>query len=188
MSQQLQRVFNSFHPLTEEEFGHVWKMCEHKSYEKDEYILKEGQVCSGIYFVDSGIVRLFELKDGKEIHKNFFFPGSSATEFTSLTQQVPTQMNLVALEPTKIVFLSRKGLLDLYKVAPAFESMGRKLLEQLVVENSQLASMYTSMTPKERYQHIVDNKPELLQHIPLQYLASYLGMARETLSRIRKDF
>lgn len=187
MSQKIREVFNSFHPLTESEFKQVLEMCTQRVYARNEYLLREGQVCSGIYFVEKGIVRLFELKDGKEIHKNFFFPGDSATEFTSLTQQQPTQLNLVALEPAEIIFLPRQGLLDLYRVSPSFESMGRKILEQLVVANTQLASMYTSLSPKERYEHIVEMKPEYLQNIPLQYLASYLGMARETLSRIRKE-
>lgn len=182
----LSTILSNFHSLTEEEYKIFEGISKSISFSKKEYVLQNGNICKGIYFIEKGIIGKMEIIEGKEIYKNFFFEGDFATDMPSLSQQKPSLENLVAIEDVNIIFLPREELLGLYQVSPTYQELGRKLLEYLLIKQENYSSLLTSLSPKERYLHILENEQKLATRIPLQYLASYLGIARETLSRIRK--
>ena len=177
---------DQYYLLTTEEFELFLSKCTEKIYQKKALVHEQGFTCKGIYWIQQGSIRMYELKDGKEFHQDFFFENQFATDISSLTAQVPSNSNLVALEDTVALYCSRLDLLNLYEVSHNFQGFGRQILESLLVERTQYAHLHSSLNAQERYDFIVKEKPHLLQRVPLQYLASYLGIARETLSRIRK--
>ena len=153
---------------------------------KGDFILKAGQTCQSLYFVESGVFRAYYLHDGKEINSEFFMENSIANDHESLTTQEPSRLFIEALEPVKAVKFTRDDLISLYKISPDLQAVGRDLLAILLIERNRYASLFTLNKPIERYKYLIENRADILERIPLQFIASYLGMARETLSRIRK--
>jgi CRP-like cAMP-binding protein len=158
-----------------------------RHYSKGENILKHGQICNQIVFVELGYLRTFFLKDGNEINTQFTFEGQFATNLKSLRSATSADTTIQAGEATTVYAFDKEKLLALYQVSPEIESFGRKLLEQLLITQEEHSSLFKLYSPAERYHHIETHQPAILQRISLSQLASYLGVARETLSRIRKN-
>lgn len=183
-------LFNRIITLTEiseTSIDKLFEIANPKQFEKGINLLKEGQICKKIFFVEKGLLRTFYNKDdGNEINTNFTFEGNFATNLKSLSSSTLSDTSIKTSEPTFIYEFDKDQLLELYKHSPEIESFGRKLLEQLLIEQEEHSNLFKLYSPKERYQYLQQNKPELLQRISLSQIASYLGIARETLSRIRK--
>ena len=155
-------------------------------FKKNEYLLQQGQVCKGIYFVQEGAVRTFYVKEGSEINVSFNFENDFLREIESLANNQPSLKYIQAIESSKLFFIEKRKLIDLYNDSAFFQELGRKILEQLTITEQKYASFLASNSPKERYLYILKHHPALVRRVPLQYLASYLGISRESLSRIRK--
>jgi len=154
---------------------------------KGEIILKQGQICNTILFVEKGYLRTFVDKDGTEINTDFTFEGNFTTNLKSLRSASPADTSIQAGEITTIYAFKKDELLELYTVSAEVESFGRKLLEQLLIAQEEHVNLFKIYSPAERYHYLQTNKPEMLQRISLSQLSSYLGIARETLSRLRKN-
>ncbi|WP_339699145.1 Crp/Fnr family transcriptional regulator [uncultured Roseivirga sp.] len=167
-----------------------WKTFESILYtlevKKADYILKAGQICNGIYFLREGAVRTFYLKDGQEINTSFNFENDFLREIESLANNQPSEKYIQAIENSKLFYIEKSKLTGLYQQSIFFQELGRRILEQLAITEQKYSALLAANSPKERYLHILENKPELVHRIPLQHLASYLGISRESLSRIRK--
>lgn len=116
----------------------------------------------------------------------FTFENEFVTDFESLTKQQPSEVVICALEKMEAVYFSRKSLIDLYKQVPVFVEVGQRIMENLLIQKDHYATLFTRLSPTERYAHLLHHFPHIIQRVPLYYLASYLGIARETLSRIRQ--
>ncbi|WP_108802954.1 Crp/Fnr family transcriptional regulator [Aquimarina sp. Aq107] len=181
----LRQTLNKFNELSDAEFSEFLKVCEYNEFTKKDFLLKSGNYNHGIYFIISGAVGLYELIDGKDMYQNFFLENEFANELKSLTTQSPSTKNLIALTETKSYHLSRIKLLELYEKSISFERLGRRLLEHILNGQNEISYVLQSLKPEERYEYVENKRPKLLREVPLTYLASYLGLARETLSRIR---
>ena len=182
----LKAAIHRIHALEEDEYQLFESGCTPKSFGRKEYLLRSGQTARGVYFILEGAIGKYTLQDGKEIFEDFFFEGEFATDVASLTQQQQSEYYLMALESTEVLYAPREHLLQLYEIKPNFLNFGRKMLTELLVEKMRFSSLHTRMTARERYEKVRDEQPRLLQRVPLQYLCSYLGMTRETLSRVRR--
>lgn len=158
-----------------------------KQFLKGEILLKQGQICKNIVFVEEGYLRTFFDKDGTDINTNFTFEGNFTTNLKSLRSASSSDTTIQAGEPTTVYEFDKGKLLELYKISAEIESFGRKLLEQLLIAQEEHTNLFKIYSPAERYQYLQTYKPEILQRISLSQIASYLGVARETLSRIRKN-
>lgn len=153
---------------------------------KGERFLKQGQVCRSIVFVEKGYLRTFLNKDGIDINTDFTFENNFTTNLKSLRLAAPSEMTICAGEATTLYEFNKDALLQLYTVSPEIESFGRKLLEQLLIAQEEHTNLFKLCSPTERYHYIQAHMPQLLQRVSLSQAASYLGVARETVSRIRK--
>jgi CRP-like cAMP-binding protein len=163
----------------------IFEAISQQEFSKGDVVLKQGEVCTTIYFVEKGYLRTFIDKEDKEINVNFTIENNFTTNLKSLRSGTPSETTIQAAEPTTIFKFDNDKLLGLYKISPEIESFGRKLLEQLLMELEEHTHLFKIYSPTERYQYLQTHKPEILQRISLSQLASYLGIARETLSRIR---
>ncbi len=182
-------LFKKITELTEISVSGIDKLFEianQRQFTKGDIILRQGQICQTIMFVEKGYLRTFIDKDGKEINTEFTFEGNFTTNLKSLRTSSASDTSIQAGEITTIFEFDKNKLLDLYKVSAEIESFGRKLLEQLLIAREDHINLFKIYSPTERYQYLQTNKPEMLQRISLSQLSSYLGIARETLSRIRK--
>ncbi len=172
--------------LSEKEWSTLQLIFREVDLEKNDFLLKAGDVCKGIYFISSGSFRTYYLKNGKEINTAFGFENEFVQELESLTTGTPSSKFIQSMEPAKVIFMDKLKLTELYSDFPSFQNLGRKILEQIAITEQKYSSLFTIYSPEERYLYILHNHPELIRRVPLKHLASYLGVARETLSRIRK--
>ncbi len=187
MYPSLKHTFDKILKISDEDWQTFESIIETKNLKKKDYLLRQGQICRAVYFLSSGIIRTFHLNDdGKEINTAFYFQNDFLREIESMTNHTPSKKNLQAIEDSTVLFFDKAKLTALYEKSDFYQKLGRMILEKLTIIEQRYSSFLTAYSPKERYLYILENRPELIEQIPLQYLASYLGISRESLSRIRK--
>ncbi len=158
-----------------------------KKYDKNELILKEGQICRYSYFINRGCFRYFYNVNSQENTGQFFFENGWYTDFSSFLTQNPTRQNIQALENSEILLLSSKSLNQLYSEIPKFERFGRLIAENAFLGIQKKSEMLENLTAKERYLNLIKERPKVFERIPQHYIASYLGIKPPSLSRIRRQ-
>jgi CRP-like cAMP-binding protein len=154
-------------------------------YKKDAYLLEAGKVCDGLFFISQGYCRAFYDKDGQEINTDFFFENEIATNINSFGQAAPSEFSIQACEDVCVVRFDKKRLYEAAAQSAEIETLGRKCLQRIAAKQEKHAAMFKLMNAQERYAYMATHFPEILQRVSLTQLSSYLGVARETLSRIR---
>jgi CRP/FNR family transcriptional regulator, anaerobic regulatory protein len=186
MTSKIIQSIKSIAVLNEAEEKAFLDILDVKIFKKKEFLLQEGDRCDHITFVNSGCLRLFYNVDGAENTIQFFFGDSWYTDYASLLTGQPTIENLQALQESEVVQFKKYDLYKLFDSMPVFEKVGRIFAENAYLAISQLNQMKTNEEPEIRYLNLLKTRPELVQQIPQHYIASYLGIKPETLSRIRK--
>jgi CRP-like cAMP-binding protein len=155
------------------------------SVEKGEYLLKSGKVCKALYFIDSGLCKTSFYKKDKEFIMRFFTEGALFTVIDSFVAQVPSNYEILALEPTTCTYINFEDLEKLSLKHHQIETFFRKLMSQAAVNMMKRISEMLEDNASERYAHFLKNNSDLLQRISLGDLAGYLGITQVSLSRIR---
>lgn len=186
MTNQILQSIQSIVSLNENEEEAFTKILEVKEIKKKAFLLQQGQICNKISFINSGCMRLFYEVEGVENTVQFFFAGRWHTDYDSFLTGQPTIENLQALENCEIIQFKKSDLYDLYNTHPVFERVGRILAENAFLSLSKLNKMLTNEEPQQRYLNLMNQRPEVVKNIPQHYIASYLGIKPESLSRIRK--
>ena len=185
--------------MTENLFKHCLKYIQLTSFDKDaielnfkaihlkrkDYLLREGEVCDFVAFLNSGVIRHYHIKDGTEITCDITLPSSFITDFKSLTQNVPTKYNFQILKDANLSVIKKKDLFRLYEEHRNIESLGRIMAEQVAQRTIDIAMSLSSDKPAERVEKLINQRPDLFQEVPQRYLANLLGLSPESLSRIR---
>lgn len=159
---------------------------EIKKIKRNRLILEVGQVCNSIIFIKQGCIRYFYMKDGEEMTGQFFKENDWYTDFDSLLTGRPSEQNVQALEDCEYFQLSKTKLDKLYTEFPVFERFGRVMTEHAFLGVRHRNKMSTLLSPEERYISFIKNRAEIVQRIPQHYIASYLGIKPQSLSRIKK--
>lgn len=154
-------------------------------FQKGELILKEGDVCTNIYWVAKGLVRQFYYKNGKELTEYMATENTICMSIESLFKEKPSLQQMQALEPT-LIFALPKARLEREAVRNVnIQMLYRKILEESLILSQIHADMLRFESAQERYAKLVKRSPQLVLRAPLLYIASYLQMTPETLSRVR---
>lgn len=152
---------------------------------KGDKILEEGKICKSIYFIEQGLCRAYYIIDGKEINTQFFFERDFATNLISLKNETKSEYYIEANEKTKLIRIDKVKLLEAYSKSKQIESFGRQVLEIIILKQESHSNSFKLLSPKQRFEKLIKEQPEFLQRVSLTQIASYLGISRETLSRIR---
>lgn len=188
MYKEYLQSLDQFSPLSEASRELLRGQLSVKSVSKGGMILAYGEVCRHMYYVHRGLIRIFYYKDKKEItewiadEKQFFF------SIISFFEDTPSTLIIEAIDDCEIIQLSKKGL----------DELGRSNLEianliigfysrSLILSQKRMESLQFE-TAKSRYQNLLEQQPNILKKVPLQHVASFLGITQETLSRIRASF
>ncbi|MCB0495865.1 MAG: Crp/Fnr family transcriptional regulator [Cyclobacteriaceae bacterium] len=155
------------------------------SYKKNQYILSEGSVCNSVIFIVSGLIRSYYLKDGLEVNTGFYKENDIACSFNSLVNRVPSNEFLQALENTTAIVLPYESLLKLYSTSDQWQEIGRIMTERECVYLANRVTFLSFESARTKYLNLLKEQPELVNRVPVHHLASYIGVSRETLSRIR---
>ncbi|TNE55765.1 MAG: Crp/Fnr family transcriptional regulator [Bacteroidetes bacterium] len=165
----------------------ILSMFETIEINKGDFFLKSGTTCREMAFIEAGFLRMYDVVDGKEIT---FWMGSSGRFITSLSSfvfQTSNFWNIQAITDCKLHVINREKHFKLCETEPKWLEFDNKLLAHsfALLEKSMFAQLHT--TASERFQNLMKEEPELFQHVPLQYIASMLGITPESLSRLRKN-
>lgn len=183
----MKSVFQSINILPQNELDQVDDLISFRKLKKGEILLKENQVCNEIYFIKKGILRSYFFNhQGDEITNCFAFESEFMASFSSFITQKPAEENIQALVDTELQIISRENLEKLYKFGKHWQEIGRKLTEMEYVTLQKRMISFQKLSGAQRYEELYQNHQKYLQLIPLQYLASYLGVTPRHLSRIRK--
>ncbi|WP_310392571.1 Crp/Fnr family transcriptional regulator [Hymenobacter sp.] len=148
-------------------------------------LLRPGQVARRVYFLETGLVRGYTLLHGREVSSWFMQAGDFVISILSFFTQQPSEEYLELLEPAVVHSISYEQLQSLYRDFPEFNFTGRRLIEKYYVLSEQRALHLRSRTAAERYELLLRAFPTVFQRVAVQHIASHLGMAPETLSRLR---
>lgn len=161
------------------------KVIRSKTVDKGTTLIKEGEVCQRLYFVQRGTLRHYYDVDGDEVTGCFSIENNWLI-VTGFFSQLPSRETIEALEKTHLLFVTRADLLTLYDIYPDIERFGRLLAERGIAQIEELFFLlYTPGTAIERYERFAAKYSRVLQQVPLHQIASFLRMNQSTLSRIR---
>ena len=187
METDIKHFFRLLAPFSEEELQEAGKFFFTEYLRKKDLFCQEGQVCQKVAFVKHGILRSFFTNGDMESTTFFQVPHSIAVALKSFVEKKPAQENIQALLDTEIIAILRNDLYQLYAGNWKWQQVGRMVIESYYIKQEQRMLMIQSVSAKERYQQFLRSYPEVIRKIPLHYVASYLGISPETLSRIRRS-
>ncbi|WP_297332947.1 Crp/Fnr family transcriptional regulator [Flavobacterium sp.] len=156
-------------------------------YPKNRIIEEEGQIPKYLYFVVSGFIRLFSYnKDGNEVTSHINCPPGFITSYRHFSDQTPAGENLECISECHLLRISKKDLDYIINNSPALKDFSIWVFQQSILYNENRAKALATLTAEDRYLHFIKSHPDVLHNVPLQYIASFLGMNPKSLSRIRK--
>jgi len=156
-------------------------------FEKNDYLIRAGDVAKSFYFIVEGLVRFFySTEDGKEFNKSFAMENGYAGSFHSLVLQAPCGFFIQALERTSTLVLPNPLLRELYERHSCWERLGRRNAENLVIVKEAREKELPLDSLETRYRRFLKEYPGLADRIPQYHIASYLGVTNVALSRIRR--
>jgi len=156
---------------------------------KDEYLIGLNEINKNIYFLEKGITRHYRITNkGDEINVYFSFEGDVilVTECTVL--EMPSTEIVVALEDCELLYISRPDLIQLTQTYHSLETLFREMLELQMIAMERRQFRLQTYSAKQHYVYLMEQQPHYLQKIPQNHLASFLGITKETLSRIKKKY
>jgi CRP-like cAMP-binding protein len=172
-------------PLSEADITLITALFQPRLLKKGDYFVQQGQVCQQVGFIQRGLLRYFVNQDGDEKIYDFGLENNFVSDYESFLPQQPCRRNIQAIEDSVVVVVSWANLQRLFNELTYGERFGRVAIEQIFVKTiGQLISLYTD-SPEVRYQAFLTQYPTLSARITQYYVASYVGVKPQSLSRIR---
>ena len=174
--------------LTDEESAAFEKLFDYKMIKKNDYFLKEGEICNYIGLLISGtLIYVKNLDNGDEVSLHFAFEGDWVNNTLSRLKNKPSEISIKAIEDSEMLIITQEDLNNLYLKIPKTERLGRILTEQAFIKFVEQTIEFQTLTAKERYEKLLKNYPFIFQKVQLYHIANYLGIAPKSLNRIRKE-
>lgn len=179
-------LLNQFVTLTPSDEQLVRTLFEPVNCAKSTPLVELGKVASYIYFINEGFARAYHYEDGNEITNHLGAPNGFITAYLSFSTKTPSDEAVDTLTPSQLLRITKDNLDQLYRQSHNLALFGIVMADQYLVFNNQRSRDLITLSAEQRYQKLMVQTPALLQHIPLQYIASYIGVKPESLSRIRR--
>ncbi|MBC7744787.1 MAG: Crp/Fnr family transcriptional regulator [Flavobacterium sp.] len=159
-----------------------------KKLKKKQYLLQQDDVCKYLTIVEKGVLRSYTVDDaGTEHILQLALEGHWVTDMYSFLSQEPAIYNIDAVEDSELLLITNRSLDELYEKIPKFERFFRLLGQKNILSLQRRLTGSLSFTAEDKYLQLTKNFPDLLNRVPQHMIASYLGITRETLSRIKKN-
>lgn len=182
IARELARKYST---MTHEELDVLESLLVPIKYGKGEKILQEGEICRNISYIERGLIRQFYFKNGKEVTEHLGVDRSIFMCIESLFKEEPTRLQVEALEPTLVYALPKARLEAAAMRNVNIQMLYRKILEESLIQSQIHADLVRFESASNRYKRLCDLNPQVVLRAPLTYIANYLQMTPETLSRIR---
>jgi CRP-like cAMP-binding protein len=184
----MKNYLQSFHILSNEDIDIFKSKLTRKILKKGDYFITEGSVSKEVAFVESGLFRYFYYSSSEEeLTYCFTFSNSFVSAYSSFLTQTKTGENIQALSDIKLLTISRDEILKLEQSSASWVQFFKFIAEQEYIKMEKRIFLLQKESAEKRYEDLLTNQPSYLQLIPLNYLASYLGITMHHLIRIRKS-
>jgi CRP-like cAMP-binding protein len=187
-NESLEKYIQSILPLTEEKARIIADEFQPIEYNKNEFLFEEKKISKYTYFLENGFVRSYITDaEGDEVTVNIYAAPRFVNDFLSFFKQEPSKENFQTITACKMWCLTHDQVQSLFHSVPEFREFGRMML---VTNYSKLNDRMIGMikdTAETRYLKLLNQYPDIFQHVPLKIIASYLGITDTSLSRIRKE-
>lgn len=184
---ELEQYINAhFEIIQSSELTEVSELFHQATLKKGDYFLKEGKQCDKFCFIKSGFLRVFATPVENEVTQWIATNGHFGTDFSSFFFNLPSRWTIQALENAELFIITKENYYKIETIVPDWAKLERTFLIKCLTMMENRIHTHLSMSADERYRLFFENNKALFNQVPLQYIASMLGMTPETLSRIRK--
>jgi len=174
--------FIEFSPAIEQVFSELYTV---RHLSKKTHLFQAGEICNHVYFLEEGFARVYYLLDGRDVTSWFAQEGQVMSAKDSLFTGKPSDYNIQLLEDSTVVSINYRKLESLFSNFPALERAARLITIESYLQLDDRIKNILFYTPEERYLNLLENYHNIITRVPLGYIASYLGITQETLSRVR---
>lgn len=182
----LRQFITSYTAINDADWSQIEPCLTRLETPKHTLILTQGTVCRYLYFLESGLLRFYVMKDGNEVTKFFTDVPYVFTSQKSFTSQQPARESIETLEDSMLWRMTYSDAFRLLEVA-SWNTFIRQLIQQVQTYTEEILEALQTETAENRYRAMLIHQRSLVQRVPLKHLASYLGIAQQSLSRIRKN-
>lgn len=180
------KKIKSIDHFSESEIDFFVACLEPFSINKGEHLLQEGQVCRHLGYIESGLVMYYRVYDGVEIPTDFAAENEWMGYLNSFSNKTPADLNIKALEDTRMIRLSAGNFEKVYQLQPRFIKLKDYYTELSFISHTRHTADLAMLDAKQRYHKFVKERPDLVNRVPQYYIAAYLGIKPQSLSRLRK--
>lgn len=184
--EEIKKFIDSIYPMSESDWNCFSSKLHKKKINTNSTIIKIGAIENYLSFISEGIVRLYIPKEESVLTFGFLFENEFVTSYDSFITQTPSHYQIETLTSTTLWRISFKDLQEVYKETECGNLIGRRMAENMFLIKSKREISLLNKTAEERYLDLFTERPKLLKQIPLKYIASYIGVTPQALSRIRK--
>lgn len=181
------KYISNYTSISDKDWNTIAPCLQKRAYHTGELILADGKICRKLYFLEFGFLRYFINRDGEEVTKYFTEAPYCFTSQRSFTQNIPTNDNIQALEPSTVWEMSQKDAFALLEL-PKWSEFVRKLIQEVQYSTEEILEAVQNEKAEDRYKKMIAENDVILQKAQLKHVASYLGIAPQSLSRIRKKY
>jgi len=185
-TEKLKNFLEQFCPLPERDWEYFQAKLERRIFTKKQRILSAGEVEQYVSFIDKGIIRYFVEDGDKEVSFEIAFPSGFTSAYDSFLTRAPAPYHGEALTDVELWSISHSHLQEIYARIPAGDRIGRLAAEQMYVWKNRRQHSLLTDSAEQRYRDLLTDHRRIIQHVPLKYLASYIGVTPQALSRIRR--
>ena len=183
---QIRQYFEQIVPIDDDDWNLFSTRLEKCAHPKKTLLLKAGQTEKHLSFIEKGIVRLFIPKIENDLTLGFCFENQFVSAYDSFLTQKPCNYQVETLSDTVLWRISHESLGEVYAQSDIGNTIGRLTAETLFLLKSERELSLLQQSAAERYLSLFEKRPNLIKEIPLKYIASYIGITPQALSRIRK--
>lgn len=155
-------------------------------FTKGTLIEKENSIAQHLYFISNGYIRTYYLEEGNEVTTQVLGKNNFITSFESFVMHTISNENIQCVTDCEVLFITKSDYTKLNNESTFWASFCKQLYEKTISFHRQRINDLLTLTAEKRYLKLLDKQPEVIQNIPIQYIASYIGVKPESLSRIRK--
>lgn len=178
--------FNNILPITKKEMEEITPLLKTKTVEKDELLLDPGQTCKFMAFILKGTFRSYHTKsNGESINLMLNSENEFISDLESFISKTPSNVYIQAIEKAEIITISAESLEKLYQKSPYWNTLGRKMTEEVFIVSKRRLENLLYNKPTERYMELINNYPDFFDKYSLTDISKFIGITPQSLSRIR---